>query len=192
MNDFITINRLFSSGYFSIPDYQRDYEWTNSENSTLIDDILSLLSEDDSDSKHFIGAIVTVPYEEANGNNKSINFEEYEIPKESIKHIVDGQQRLTSLSVMLAAIKKVIAADKTIVDGEKKAYVDFIESCLLGTESRTSDYSKAPRLILNGNTGYYFNKNILELPTYESPNGTLKGAKRLNAAFNTYSSAITT
>ena len=189
MNDFITINKLFTSGYFSVPDYQRDYEWTNSENSTMIDDILALFNEDSSEN-HFIGAIVTVPYEETNGNNKSIKFEEYEIPEASIKHIVDGQQRLTSLSIMLASIKKLIESDTDIKEQEKGSYIDFIKNCLEGPEARNSDYSKAPRLILNGNTGYYYNKNILGLPTDENPNGKLKGAKRINAAFDTYYTAI--
>ena len=40
--DFLKITKLFAQDLYAIPDYQRDYEWTNSQNSTLIDDVFLL------------------------------------------------------------------------------------------------------------------------------------------------------
>lgn len=74
--DFFKIEKLFSQDFYAVPDYQRDYEWTNAQNSTLIDDIFYLM-KDSSINNHFLGAIVTIPYDGTNAINKSIDFDEY-------------------------------------------------------------------------------------------------------------------
>ena len=72
----MNLSRLISGQYFSVPDYQRDYEWTNKENSTLADDVFNLVA-DPSSSSHFTGAIVTTPYNRVVGIKCSIKIEYY-------------------------------------------------------------------------------------------------------------------
>ena len=99
--DFLTITQIFAKDYYAVPDYQRDYEWTNAENSTLIDDVMAVAFGNES-GNHFLGAIVTIPYSESDGVNNSIDLDEYNIDKKNkVKHVVDGQQRLTSFSVLI-------------------------------------------------------------------------------------------
>ena len=188
--DFINIKKLFSSDYYSVPDYQRDYEWTAAQNSTLLDDIFSVLIDSNKDLKHFIGAIVTVPYESANGINKSINFEDYSIPETEVRHIVDGQQRLTSLSIMISAVKDIIEKDSTIIDSIKTNLINVLTRMLLGDAVCSPDYFHAPRLILNGNTGYYYNKEILQVRN-ESANKKFRGAKHVATIYEMYQVSIT-
>ena len=104
--EFKTISKIFTgSDYYAVPDYQRDYEWGNAENSTLSDDIFDLLNLG-SNEKHFIGAIVTIPFDKENAASKQINYPDFEIDEDgSVKHLVDGQQRLTSVSIFIAALK---------------------------------------------------------------------------------------
>jgi len=90
--DFLKIGKIFAQDYYAVPDYQRDYEWTAAQNSTLLDDIFDLVI-DPAPSNHFFGAIVTIPYESSNGTNQSIILEEYSISKDNVKHVVDGQQK---------------------------------------------------------------------------------------------------
>lgn len=79
---------------FSIPIYQRKYSWTEKQCSTLWDDILRL-SERSTNSGHFIGSIVCYQM-----NDEDMPGEIKE------KVVIDGQQRLTTLSlIMLAMIR---------------------------------------------------------------------------------------
>ena len=89
-----TIGQLFSDkkSDFLIPDYQRPYAWGDEECQTLWDDIFTFAFPDDDYSKfdddndeYFLGPIVTFK------NDKSK------------LEIIDGQQRLTTLMLMLRA-----------------------------------------------------------------------------------------
>ena len=78
-NDKI-IKDVFKNFYI-IPRFQRPYSWQNEEVEELLNDII------ENDTNYFIGSIVTY---KANGD---------------FKGIVDGQQRLTTLILLLSAIK---------------------------------------------------------------------------------------
>ena len=110
--DFLKLSKMLASEYYSVPDYQRDYEWTNAQNSTLLEDVFAVMDGNDKEN-HFFGAIVTIPYEESNGINKSISFDDYGITS-NIKHVVDGQQRLTSFSILMAALRDILNSDPTL------------------------------------------------------------------------------
>lgn len=184
--DFITIKTLFSTDYFAIPDYQRDYEWTNAQNSTLLEDIFSVVNN--SSCSHFLGAIVTIPYEKNNAVNKSIDLNEYKINEKKVKHIVDGQQRLTSFSVLLKAVYDVLEEDTQVRTEFKNNLRDVLERLFIGA-AYNSNFSKAPILILNGNTGRCYNNEILKA-RQERCNKSLRGAKRLLKAYNFFKSEI--
>ncbi|MBQ7359528.1 MAG: DUF262 domain-containing protein [Lachnospiraceae bacterium] len=176
------IGKIFAQDFYAVPDYQRDYEWTNAENSTLLEDLLAIVREP-TECSHFFGAIVTIPYEEGNGVNKSVDFEEYGInPHESVKHIVDGQQRLTSFSILIKALRDLIVNDENVSAQFKQNYASRqLDNLLLGNAYKPSGEA-APRLILNGNTGCCYNKEILDVSSALFHKG-YKGAKRVMAAY---------
>ena len=186
--DFLRIGKIFAQDYYAVPDYQRDYEWTNSQNATLIDDVIQLAKEPHS-SNHFFGAIVTIPYEDGTGVNKSIDFNDYGIDvKQNVKHVVDGQQRLTSFSVLIRALRDLIVEDTTISQTFKDNVAQRqLDNILLG-----NDYfgiNPAPRLILNGNTGDCYNNELLKIST-NSYSKVFKGAKRLMTAYSLFKSEL--
>ncbi len=74
-----------------IPLFQRPYSWDEKDWGTLWNDLMAQYQEEDRNS-HFMGAIVTVPVRS--------------VPVGVGKHmVIDGQQRLTTLSLLLAAIR---------------------------------------------------------------------------------------
>jgi uncharacterized protein with ParB-like and HNH nuclease domain len=92
--DHKTIKALFEDkkSDFLIPDYQRPYAWTDEQCQTLWDDLFSFAIPDDDYQKfdddndeYFLGTIVTF-------KNKSGKLE-----------VIDGQQRLTTLMLLLRA-----------------------------------------------------------------------------------------
>ena len=185
--DFLKITKLFAQDIYAIPDYQRDYEWTNSQNSTLVDDVFSVMREPNS-SNHFLGAIVTIPYEESNAVNKSIDFNDYSIDLDMVKHVVDGQQRLTSYSVMMKAAYDALDENTTVQSAFKDNCLSVIKP-LIHSSATDMNYRPAPRLILNGNTGNCYNKEILGIRD-DGCNKGFKGAKRILNAYKLYKNEI--
>ncbi|WP_239822393.1 DUF262 domain-containing protein [Streptococcus mitis] len=84
-----TVKELLGSGKnkkFAIPEYQRPYAWTTDQIQTLFDDLVEYTSGEEKDSTYFLGTIVA--YE--NDENE--------------QEIIDGQQRITSLFLLLRAL----------------------------------------------------------------------------------------
>lgn len=83
-----SVEEMLTSGAkreFVIPEYQRPYAWSTDEINTLWEDLVNFANQR-SEKTYFLGAIVF--YENENGEQE----------------IIDGQQRLTSLFLMLRAI----------------------------------------------------------------------------------------
>lgn len=185
--DFLKITKLLAQDYFAVPDYQRDYEWTNSQNSTLLDDVFSIV-EDYDGPDHFLGAIVTIPYEESNAVNKVVDLKEYDIEPQYVKHVVDGQQRLTSISLLTKAVYDAIDEDDELTDANKNGFKSNLNNILLGSDSN-DNCTNPPRMILNGNTGKCYNTYLLKVSNDHFNKG-YRGAKRLLDAYNLFKSEI--
>ncbi|MEU1841124.1 GmrSD restriction endonuclease domain-containing protein [Micromonospora chersina] len=80
---------------YQVPLYQRTYSWTTAQLQRLWDDILKLADDriHDPSATHFIGSVVLAP----SPNNGPTGVAEY--------LVVDGQQRLTTLTILLCAIR---------------------------------------------------------------------------------------
>ncbi len=79
------------SPQFVIPIYQRTYSWTEIECRKLWDDIIRT-GENEEINAHFVGSIVYI--------EKGL----YSITSQSPLLVIDGQQRLTTLSLLIAAL----------------------------------------------------------------------------------------
>ena len=84
---------LKKSHQFIIPIYQRTYSWKESECRQLWNDILRT-GENDEISAHFIGSIVYI--------EKSI----FQITRQSPLLVIDGQKRLTTITLILEALAR--------------------------------------------------------------------------------------
>lgn len=104
---------------FVIPDYQRPYAWTEEECQTLWEDIFEFAfpngqyKDFNSDEEYYLGPIVTFK----NENNK--------------KEVIDGQQRLTTLMLLLRAFYVRFSLMKT---DESMKTRDLIAKCIWKTD----------------------------------------------------------
>lgn len=91
INDFIEPNKK----QYTIPVYQRNYEWSKEQCKKLFDDILLAHKKD---RYHFTGSVVFAPLKTEN----------------KIEHyiIIDGQQRLTTIYILIKALIDVAETDK--------------------------------------------------------------------------------
>ena len=120
--DQVTVMELFMNkkSDFLIPNYQRPYSWEESECQTLWDDIFAFAipnddceAFDDSNDEYFLGPIVTFKNEE----NKK-------------QEIIDGQQRLTTLMLLLRAF---YAKFRNMQDKKSTSTRENIEKCIWKT-----------------------------------------------------------
>jgi hypothetical protein len=94
------IREIFEGSYqFEIPDYQRPYAWTTDQTEELLNDLVSAMQDarnTGTTSQYFLGSIVLIK------NDRE--------PKSSV---VDGQQRLSTLTILFAVLRTVMpdAAD---------------------------------------------------------------------------------
>lgn len=95
--------QLLSNRRYGLDYYQREYSWEDSQVTELIDDLTSRFL-DQYDSSHerpqvasyrayFLGPIVTTP-------------------RDGVSYLVDGQQRITTLSLLLMYLRRCLIADK--------------------------------------------------------------------------------
>lgn len=85
-----------SDTVFIIPPFQRNYSWDEEQCCELFDDILDSIKKDKS---HYIGNIVYYV-----GENDRAGFNEY--------ILVDGQQRITTILLLLCAIRSKLSAEE--------------------------------------------------------------------------------
>lgn len=93
---------LQASPQFVIPIYQRTYSWTIKECQQLWDDVMRA-GKDDKVSAHFIGSVVY------------IQEGPYQASRQSPLLVIDGQQRLTTVSLILEALARHVEGEP--VDG---------------------------------------------------------------------------
>lgn len=91
--------RSLSGLKFLIPDYQRGYRWTRTQAKQMLDDFLEFIQAGESDSKvkdgyYCLQPVVVKPRTWTDSEEKEI--EGYEV--------IDGQQRLTTLYLLLTAL----------------------------------------------------------------------------------------
>jgi len=101
--DSLRMSRVFSSGgdvYYFLPYFQREYAWEKKNWQTLLNDVMGLYEVYDPDKvpEHFMGALVVINDGTRNGVIPAFK-------------LVDGQQRLTTISLMLCALGYLIAVD---------------------------------------------------------------------------------
>jgi len=94
---------LEKSSQFIIPIYQRTYSWQLSECQQLWDDLIRT-GENDEVAAHFVGSVVYV--------EKGL----YSVSLQTPLLVIDGQQRLTTVSIILEALARAIG-DKSQVCG---------------------------------------------------------------------------
>jgi hypothetical protein len=134
-----TIGNVFSDKYaFTIPPYQRPYSWEIDQANELIDDLITAQAEGLSGpdpTPYFLGSIVLIKKED-----------------ESESEVIDGQQRLTTLSLLLSALRFLLP--------EKNAKV--IEEMLLEEGNEIKGTKDRFRLTLRTRDRDFFRDQILK------------------------------
>lgn len=133
-----TIGQLFTDSYeFEIPAYQRPYAWEEEQVSELLNDLFEAMDDKDSSGGvYFLGSVVLIKQ-----------------PGQSQSRVIDGQQRLTSLTILLSVLRDLTTNEEKRF--ERRAYVFQKASEDKGTTERF-------RLLLRAKDRPFFRKHVQE------------------------------
>lgn len=160
----LKIARVFSGGgeiHYILPQFQREYAWELSNWRTLLEDIFSIYEAYDpqKEPEHFLGALVVI-----NDGNRSGTIPAFKL--------VDGQQRLTTISLALCALGR-------LVDSTQPATYKKIRRMLVNEdETGLVHYKLLPTEKYGDRTVY---RSIIDGETRES---SRKTESRIDDAYN--------
>ena len=89
-----------------IPVYQRNYDWKVEQCQQLFDDLIDVMK---GDYEHFFGSIVSV-----------------EVNRQKDRLIIDGQQRIATVSILLVALENLIKENRLDVENKRLASKIFL------------------------------------------------------------------
>ena len=111
LQDFIGVNKVI----FQIPVYQRNYDWSEENVMRLLDDLKHIIDQGD---KHFLGTIVYQPHDD---DDDEVLMHEY--------IIIDGQQRLTTVMLILKVLMDLSVKDSPDVSDDIKDNYLYNRKC---------------------------------------------------------------
>ena len=129
--------KIFSADFeYHIPGYQRPYAWTETETGVLFDDLYDFFQADTEDN-YFLGSIVLIKSE---GERRA--------------EVIDGQQRLTTLSILFA-----VMADRFIGEEYKTRCKNYLQE----EGNILEGISAQPRVFLRDRDQDFFSKYIQDV-----------------------------
>ena len=146
-----SVLELLSSGQkvpFLIPEYQRPYSWSDDEITTLFEDIWEFSidrTQENGAKTYFLGCVVS--YKE-----------------NSQRQIIDGQQRITSLFLLLRAVFSMLEKEDNKTK-EVESFIRRIKPALWKVNEMTEDEDRTQMLLKSDvvmDSGNELLRNILE------------------------------
>ena len=162
-----TYRQLMGNGLrFEIPKFQRDYSWTSEQWDDLWQDFLNLLTQDE--TEHYMGYLVLQ-------TNDNKNFQ-----------IIDGQQRLTTMSIIILGILKCLndLSENDIDRDDNIKRKETLLNSYIGVINPVTLISNN-KLKLNRNNDEYYRSNMVLLRDLPVRN-TNTSEKLMRDCFNWY------
>lgn len=143
-----TFRQIMGNGLlYRVPPFQRDYSWTQDEWDDLWQDILGLF-EEDGESAHYMGYLVL----------QSSNQKQFDI--------IDGQQRLTTISILiLASLRRLQTLVNQRMDANKnKIRQDNLQNSYIGYLDPVTLVPRS-KLELNHHNNRFYQNYLVSLQT---------------------------
>lgn len=166
-----TFRKLMGNGLtYQIPRFQRDYSWDNEQWEDLWQDILSSINEDEG---HYMGYLVL-----QSKDDKTFD-------------VIDGQQRLTTMSIIVLAILKNlqrlteegdnVEANNQRLEQIRQTYIGYLDPITLNTRTK---------LTLNRNNNNYYQNYLVALVDKLPSRGFKSTEHLLRKAFDWFNEHI--
>lgn len=168
-----TIQQCLSECLYEIPTYQRPYAWEEEQLADFWDDVVT------KDRDYFLGATVTFISERINlFGNKFV--------------IIDGQQRLTTATIALAAIRDTYKELSRHVEDD----TPIQKQCLQGVEKTQSEFLvredlKGQRYPVISRPESNYSKDVLNFTEVEALRADESSHRKIEHAFDYFKTLLT-
>ena len=170
VNKYHIYEILSSDGnfYYTIPKYQREYTWSYREWEALYDDI------SENNDEYFIGSIICIPLGDA------IN---------PYLEVIDGQQRLTTISLFLTAIYTRLKERKSELSEDDE---DVLPSMRKSLKSKNSpnEMKLVPQVQNYNKDDFDFLMNAVGLRTATAPKHPYYAMRKIARCYNYFLNRI--
>lgn len=152
-----TLGELFDGFWFEVPEYQRYYSWTEEQLEDLWTDLKTLPEGKD----HFFGTIILQETDPSENHTPDRRFAD----EQRKHHIIDGQQRVTTVSILLNCMLAAMEESATLLDHSPDLddTLDDIERTWLVDE-------ELYRLELQGGDSEFYQQYVVEDKEFREPN----------------------
>lgn len=138
--EFKGIGSLIASKWLSVPMFQRSYAWDEDHVNTLFEDLSNAIG---TEPQYFLGSIIMTP------------------AKDDRLEVIDGQQRLATVTILIASIRDYISANES-QERATEIQREFLMSKNVYTMSTNA------RLVLNREDKEFFEGFVLASPSDDS------------------------
>jgi hypothetical protein len=153
--DMLGIASILGGHKFRVPIYQRSYAWEQVAVDDFWDDLKHALDEDE--PEYFLGTLVLTPHTDRGRTT-----------------VIDGQQRLATTSVLLAALRDLYT------DRQEGDLVDDLQNQYLSLFNRR-EKTREPRLVMNAEDDPFFRELVVDA---KRPKPSRDSHERLLAAYD--------
>lgn len=158
------LSKVFSSDFqYLIPNYQRPYSWEVENIEQLFDDLYDFF-QGDTEETYFLGSVVVI---------KKDHFPE--------SYVVDGQQRLTSLTILLSVLASFLS---------DKSKANSIELYIKQPENLAESIPAQPRLTLRKQDNDFFSKYIQNIKIEDLKSINIDSDCKTDAQKNIYKNTL--
>jgi uncharacterized protein with ParB-like and HNH nuclease domain len=155
VKDSIKLKTLLKH-FYEIPEYQRDYSWQKSEQIQKFWEDLQYVKEEGIDD-YFFGPVLL---SDDNGNTGELHYK-----------VIDGQQRIATVIIFLAAVRDQLTI---LNDKDSGVYKTFFVASLPNKQETI-------RLVMNKSDDHYFRSIVL---TTDSPQDKIKNLDKVQSPKN--------
>lgn len=165
------LDLLGNGKIYRIPPYQRDYSWEEEQWEDLWNDIIDMTGR--KEERHYMGALVV----------EGINDREFSI--------IDGQQRLATLSIIGLAVLKQLRTliDSGVEPGDNEQRYDELRKRFIG-EKDPASLIESSKLYLNENDNAFYQDYLVQLRNPINPRGLSQSNKSLWECFKYYTKQL--
>ncbi len=187
----LTLRELVgSNSVFSVPPFQRPYAWGVEQAIQMFDDIVSAAGLDApelAEPDYFLGTVLLLASE---GTGLPGGRSQAQLPAEY--QIIDGQQRLTTLTILFAALRDSLQGMDELTD--ELAPLVLVPPVIRSQAVGQPAAFLPCRLMLSGRERVFFNRNVQRPgccdPNFEADEPQSEAARRILAVRDSFCSAL--
>lgn len=150
--DIQVLQQLVGSPFtFEVPDFQRNYSWEDTQIDALLQDLVEAKGMKPA---HFIGSLITMKKE----NDPSTVL------------VIDGQQRLTTIFMLVAVLRDAVAnMDYSVLKVDDEFSIDVGSNLSNFLFALDANYQRKPRFVAHPMIADLFQDNIIANPLPNRP-----------------------